>query len=120
MRTFSILFGTFLLSASLMAAETPLIQVDKARIQSIALKAITSKYSELKSEDLTFDSILYSVQADGSEGLITVVYRLPASAKTESAGSAITTHTKSINVALSNAGRVMNVSKDEIISTRAR
>jgi hypothetical protein len=117
MKTLAIIFSTLFLSTCLMAAEPPLISIDTSRVQSIAIKAITAKYVDLKPGDLVFAGILYSVPADGSEGLITATYKLTASTKKENVS---TTRSESIDVALSNAGKVMNVSKGEIISSQSQ
>ncbi len=105
-----------------MAEETPLIRIDTSRIQQIAVKAITKKYVKLKRDDLTFGGILFGVQPDGSESLITVIYKANDATNSISVSNStnVTVQTKSIDVALSNAGEVMNVSEGEVISSQAK
>lgn len=61
-----------------LAGSIPLISVDTPRIKQIALSAKTAKYKDVKRDNLKFSSILFSVQSDDSESLITAVYQLNA------------------------------------------
>lgn len=113
-----------LLNLRLIAAE-PLIQVDVPRIKQVSINAITTKYPELKSTDLTFCSLLYAVGDESSEGLITVTYsskpNAPANTNDVAVGGSpgwAATRANGFNVALSITGKVIRVSKSEITTTR--
>jgi glycogen debranching enzyme len=114
MKIHTIIVIVILSIACLAATGAPLVRADTSRIESIAMKAIAKRYTNLKSSDLVLESIQYSFKADGSEA-ITIIYNLPASAThkhTNTGGYDVNiTNTPNINLTLSNSGKVTNISK---------
>ena len=84
-----------------------------ARIQNVALAAITAKYPNLKSSELALGNMDIATRPDGSQ-MIDVGYSLPASVeeKKDSPEKGKTTFSaKSISVTMSLSGHVQNVSE---------
>ena len=116
MKILVLLLILFVLNAGRPANGAPLVRVDKARIESLARKAIAQKYPDLKPKDLTFDAIEYSLTADGV-GEIGVCYRLPGVATEEDTvrygvtNRLTTTRYKTVEVTMTSGGKVTGISQ---------
>ena len=114
MKALTIILGILVLNSCLLAAEAPLVHLDAARIQDIAIKAITTKYSDVKSADLALKALNYEWVDDVSEGLITVSYKQTLS-ENENIG---TTRYQQIRVAMSEYGEIRDVSRGKIFTNQ--
>ena len=113
------LFTALWVSPSFGEPTNQLVRIDSLRIQALATKAILVKYPNVKSDDLAFSDLQYSLSANGEEQ-IAVTYGLTNTAKITVEGGWVTTKTKTTIVILSGTGKVKSFSEGQITTSSAK